>query len=140
MKVKLLFALLITGCGNLWASQPGTHAGSMRADNVLFEIGEKDGSPAEFSLYPSHYKNFLIDFTGVKHFAVGYSTRKRTGLTFCPVPKTGGEEEDIMPDTIRAISRSSTFNCRKRERKETAFCLCFLQEQTARNFLFCGLK
>lgn len=87
MKVKLLFALLITGCGNLWASQPGTHAGSMRADNVLFEIGEKDGSPAEFALYPSHYKNFLIDFTGVKHFAVGYSTPEKNWPYVLPGPK-----------------------------------------------------
>lgn len=87
MKVKLLFALLITGCGNLWASQPGTHAGSMRADNVLFEIGEKDGGPAEFALYPSHYKNFLIDFTGVKHFAVGYSTPEKNWPYVLPGPK-----------------------------------------------------
>ena len=41
------------------------------AENVLFEIGKKDNSAAEFALSPDKYKNFLIDFSGVKHFAVG---------------------------------------------------------------------
>ena len=44
-----------------------------QAGNVLFEIGTKDNSAAEFALYPGKYKNFLMGFSGVKHFAVGYS-------------------------------------------------------------------
>ena len=40
---------------------------------VLFQIGEKDGSSSEFALAPDLYKNFLLRNSGVKTYYVGYS-------------------------------------------------------------------
>lgn len=49
--------------------------GVLNAKNkVLFEIGQKDNTPSEFALYPNKYKNFLVDYGGVKSYWVGYST------------------------------------------------------------------
>ena len=59
------------------------------AENVLFEIGKKDNSAAEFALSPDKYKNFLIDFSGVKHFAVGYSKPLKSWPYVLPGPKDG---------------------------------------------------
>lgn len=66
----------------LLAMANGTQAG-----NILFEIGRKDGKAAEFALSPNHYKNFLIDFTGVKHYAVGYSQPHKNWPYVLPGPK-----------------------------------------------------
>lgn len=55
--------------------------------NVLFEIGKKDGSASDFALYPDKYKNFLVDYSGVKHFAVGYSESLRNWPYVLPGPK-----------------------------------------------------
>lgn len=58
-----------------------------QAGNVLFEIGTKDNSAAEFALYPGKYKNFLMGFSGVKHFAVGYSRPSSNWPYVLPGPK-----------------------------------------------------
>lgn len=58
-----------------------------QAGNVLFEIGTKDNSAAEFALYPDKYKNFLMGFSGVKHFAVGYSRPSSNWPYVLPGPK-----------------------------------------------------
>ena len=62
-------------------------ANGTQAGNTLFEIGRKDGKAAEFALSPNHYKNFLIDFTGVKHYAVGYSQPHTNWPYVLPGPK-----------------------------------------------------
>lgn len=54
--MKRLMALLTCCCC----------AFGLHAEHVIFEIGKQNGSPSEFALYPDRYKQFLIDFSGVK--------------------------------------------------------------------------
>lgn len=61
--------------------------GVSHAENILFEIGKKDNSAKEFALSPNKYKNFLIDFTGIKHFAVGYSKSIKNWPYVLPGPR-----------------------------------------------------
>lgn len=56
------------------------------ANKVLFEIGKKDGSAAEFALYPDRYKSFLAGFGGEKAFYVGYSTADKYWPYVLPGP------------------------------------------------------
>lgn len=48
-----------------------------QADSLLFEIGKKDNSAAEFALAPNHYRDFLMHFSGVKHLQTGPSGSER---------------------------------------------------------------
>lgn len=56
------------------------------ANKILFEIGKKDGSAAEFALYPDRYKSFLAGFGGEKAFYVGYSTADKYWPYVLPGP------------------------------------------------------
>lgn len=87
-----------------------TMANGTKAGNTLFEIGRKDGKAAEFALSPNHYKNFLIDFTGVKHYAVGYSQSHKNWPYVLPGPKDNWAEEVTGPVFIHGISQSLIFS------------------------------
>lgn len=76
--IRILAVILLSGFEN-----------ESYAENILFEIGKKDNSAEEFALSPDKYKNFLIDFSGVKHFAVGYSTSLKNWPYVLPGPKDG---------------------------------------------------
>lgn len=56
---------------------------------VLFEIGKKDNSAAEFALYPDKYENFLANFGGEKSYYVGYSTADKHWCYAFPGPLDG---------------------------------------------------
>lgn len=59
----------------------------LRAEHLLFEIGKQNGSPSEFALYPNRYKQFLIDFSGIKRYAVGHSQSSTNWPYALPGPK-----------------------------------------------------
>ena len=81
----------------------------LHAEHVLFEIGKQNGSPSEFALYPDRYKQFLIDFSGVKRYAEwGIPNLPLTGLTPYLARKTAGEAAAIGQATIRATFPSLT--------------------------------
>lgn len=61
-------------------------AGPLCADNLLFEIGKKDNSGAEYALYPDDYKSFLAGFGGEKSFYVGYSMPEKHWPYVLPGP------------------------------------------------------
>ena len=88
-----------------------------QAGNVLFEIGTKDNSAAEFALYPGKYKNFLMDFPESNILQSVIPGRQATGLMYSPVLKTIGVEEDTGPDITHAISRLSIFSWLRRKQK-----------------------
>ena len=60
--------------------------GSSLAADTVFQIGKKDQSSAEFAIYPNQYKKFLIDFGGVKNYAVGYSQAEKNWSYAMPGP------------------------------------------------------
>lgn len=62
-KINLFLTLLI---GFIFSQQ-------IKAENVVFEIGTKDGKASEFDLYPDQYGKFLMSYGGVKAYSVGYS-------------------------------------------------------------------
>lgn len=66
-------------------------AGAMQAASrqILFKIGEKDNSGAEFALAPDQYKNFLLKNSGVKTFYVGYSVEGKDWPYAFPGPLDG---------------------------------------------------
>lgn len=64
-------------------------AGNSKADNVLFEIGKRDHSAAEFALYPNGYQDFLANFGGDKSFYVGYSCAEKHWPYVLPGPLDG---------------------------------------------------
>lgn len=53
---------------------------------VLFEIGRRDGSPAEFALYPGLYRNFIAGFGGEKSYYVGHSSPRNDWPYALPGP------------------------------------------------------
>lgn len=94
--------------------------GSSLAADTVFQIGKKDQSSAEFALYPNQYKKFLIDFGGVKNYAVGYSQAEKNWSYAILVRWIVGAAVDIGQDIILVISQLLISNWKKFPQKEPA--------------------
>ncbi len=57
------------------------------ADIILFEVGKRDSSAAEFALFPDRYKSFLAAFGGEKSYYVGYSLPEKNWPYVLPGPQ-----------------------------------------------------
>lgn len=53
---------------------------------TLFEVGKRDGTAAEFALYPDRYKSFLAGFGGEKSYYIGYSSPEKDWPYVLPGP------------------------------------------------------
>lgn len=76
MKRRILFFLFIA-CTSLSFANP------------LFSIGSKNGSAAEFALYPSHNDRFIAEFGGIACYHVGYSSADKHWPYALPGPLDG---------------------------------------------------
>lgn len=62
------------------------HIPTLAINQVLFQIGEKNGSAVELAMAPNQYQNFLLKNSGVKTYYVGYSEAKKDWPYVFPGP------------------------------------------------------